>query len=113
MNYEQYLKTPKWHAIAERRLKIDGFRCVGCGSRGTPQNPLEIHHLSYKSIYHEEERLYEDLVTLCHSCHKNIHNIMNRTTSADGRRGWKDNSYIPKISVYTISGSELENREIK
>lgn len=110
--YKEYLKSPKWKAIAEKRLMIDGHTCQGCGSRGTARNPLEVHHLSYKYIYHEEERIFEDLVTLCHECHKNIHAIMNRVTNADGRRGWKDNANIPKISVWTINGTDKQSKEV-
>jgi len=110
--YQAYLKTDKWKTIAKRRMDIDGNMCVMCGSRGTTGNPLEVHHLSYKCLYHEEERIYEDLVTLCHCCHKQVHALMNRQTDANGRHGWKDNSTIPAISVYTVAGHDIESREV-
>lgn len=109
--YEEYLKSPAWKAIANKRLMIDGYTCQGCGSKGTSINPLEVHHVSYKYIYHEDERIYEDLVTVCHSCHNLIHRVMNRITNEDGRRGWKDNYTIPKINVYTIAGNEILNKK--
>ena len=111
--YRQYLQSDKWKAIAAQRLQIDNFQCNCCGSRGTPQNPLEVHHLTYKHLYHEESRIYEDLVTLCHICHKNLHNIMNRQTDAQGRRGWADNRNIPKVHTFNISGTETEHIEAK
>lgn len=104
--YREYLQSDKWKKIARQRMEIDG-KCVMCGCCGTSTNPLEIHHLSYKWLYHEEERVYQDLVTLCHCCHKQVHALMNRQTSADGRRGWKDNSTIPTVSVFTLSGDTL------
>lgn len=109
--YLQYLKSDKWKEIAMKRMEIDGNQCTCCGSRGTVRNPLEVHHLSYKYIYNEETRIYEDLTTLCHCCHKGLHNIMNRVTNKDGRRGWKDNRYIPKIHVCDISGHDTEYKE--
>jgi 5-methylcytosine-specific restriction endonuclease McrA len=111
--YKQYLQSDKWKAIANERLKIDNFQCVCCGSRGTPANPLEIHHLSYKYLYHEEERIYQDLVTLCHCCHKSLHNIMNRQTDEKGRRGWKDNRTIPAIHTFNVTGTQAEYIETK
>lgn len=111
--YRRYLQSDKWKAIANERLKIDNFQCVCCGSRGTPANPLEIHHLSYKYLYHEESRIYQDLVTLCHCCHKSLHNIMNRKTDDTGRRGWADNRTIPAIHTFNITGTQAEYIETK
>lgn len=108
--YLQYLNSEKWRDIKRRRLEIDGYRCVSCGCRGTTGNPLEVHHLSYRYLYHEETRIYEDLVTLCSCCHKQIHAVMNRVTSPSGRRGWKDNSYIPHVHV-TATGYESKVTE--
>lgn len=110
--YMQYLRSEKWHQIAAQRVAIDGGVCQCCGTRGTATNPLEIHHLSYASLYHEEGRIYEDLVCLCHLCHKGLHNIMNRTTSPTGRRGWSDNPTIPQVHAFNLSGN-LEFVEVR
>lgn len=107
--YERYLKSEQWQRIARTRLKIDEYQCQACGTRGTQGNQLQVHHMTYKHIYHEENYVFEDLVTLCYSCHKMIHSVMNRVTSADGRRGWKDNSYIPQTHVFTLSGTDIGN----
>ena len=109
--YREYLKSEKWQNIAKRRMEIDGFKCVCCGSRGTKTNMLEVHHLSYKHLGDEGERIYQDLCTLCHICHQQTHQLMSRKTDANGRRGWKDATYTPNISVYTISGENLFAKE--
>ena len=109
--YKQYLKSPKWQAIAKKRLEIDNYKCQGCGCRGTSNNPIECHHMTYAHKYQEENHIYTDLVCLCHCCHKNVHNIMVRITNEQGRRGWKDNVSIPQINVFTISGEEILSRE--
>lgn len=111
--YRQYLKSEKWQRIARQRMEIDGYKCVMCETRGTAKNPLECHHLSYKWLYQEENRIYEDLCTVCHGCHKQIHALMQRVTSPDGRHGWKDRYDIPQISVYTLTGEMLENKEVQ
>ncbi len=102
--YAEYLQSDKWKAIAQKRLEIDGGKCVCCGCTGTAKNPIEIHHLSYRYLGEEEGRIYQDLCSLCHVCHKMIHKIMERVTSEDGRRGWLDNPRIPTVHVYNIGG---------
>lgn len=111
--YIEYMKSDKWRSIARRRMEIDNYTCQGCGCRGTSTNVLEVHHLSYKHIYHEESWVYEDLVCLCHGCHKNLHRIMERITNEQGRRGWKHNPRIPETHIYNINGAIeiLERKE--
>ena len=111
-DYKEYLKSTKWKEIVQKRLEIDGNACVMCGSRGTTTNPLECHHLSYKYLGHEEKRIYQDLCILCHSCHKQVHNLMCRQTDPSGRRGWKDRYDVPKVSTYTITGESLNTKEV-
>lgn len=109
--YREYLNSEKWKEIVKERMRIDEHRCVMCGSRGTTTNPLECHHLSYKYLGHEEKRIYQDLCILCHSCHKQVHNLMCRKTAPD-RNGWKDRYDIPQVSVYTVSGEQLQSKEV-
>jgi 5-methylcytosine-specific restriction endonuclease McrA len=112
--YKQYLQSDKWKAISKRRYEIDGYRCCMCGCTGTPANRLEIHHLSYRYLYYEENRVYEDLVTLCHICHKQLHKAMERTTSATGRKGWKDSERIPQVHVFDLGGQiEYKAEEVR
>ena len=104
--YLQYLQSEKWGEIAKKRMEIDKYRCACCGSAGTMANKLEVHHLSYSHLGQEENRVYEDLVTLCHCCHKSVHKMMERVTSPTGKRGWKDNPRIPTPHIYTINGED-------
>lgn len=104
--YEDYRKTEKWAQICAKRRAIDKGCCVACGSRGSMNNPIEVHHLSYNHLGHEENRIYEDLCCLCRSCHKLTHHMMERVTSPSGRRGWKDNPRIPKTYTFTTTGED-------
>lgn len=110
MRYAEYMRSDKWRNIAAERMRIDGYTCAGCGCTGTAVNVLECHHLTYRHLYQEENWIYEDLVTLCHACHKNLHRIMERQTNKEGRRGWKDNPRIPQTHIYNLNG-ELEIKE--
>ena len=106
--YKEYLKSDKWKEITRKRYLIDNGVCQCCGTRGTANNPLETHHLSYSHLYHEEGRIYEDLVTLCRVCHKGLHRIMERVTNENGRRGWLDSPRIPRVHVFNINGTDIE-----
>ena len=106
--YRKYLQSDKWKAIARKRYEIDGYRCVMCGCSGTTKNPLSVHHLTYRSLYAEQDRIYQDLETLCFCCHKQIHKAMERITDPNGRRGWKD-ARIPQIHVFDLAG-DIEYR---
>ena len=111
--YREYLKSDKWKMIAAQRLKIDNMTCQCCGSKGTQLNPLQVHHLSYRHIGNEENFIFEDLVTLCRPCHMGLHRILNRVTSPNGRRGWKDARQVPQVHVFTMSGEANAHIERK
>ena len=103
--YQRYLQSDEWRRKAFQRMKLDGYQCQMCGNHGTSMVPLETHHLNYKHIGNED--LMTDLVTVCRSCHRAIHKLMNRVTAynPDGsvRHGWKDD--IPlSTHVFNING---------
>ena len=101
--YREYLKSDEWKRKRNRRIEIDGNRCQCCGCRGTMRNPLDVHHLTYHSIYHED--VDKDLVTLCRSCHQGMHSVMNRITNSEtGQRGWKDSLSVSTVTL-TDSGT--------
>jgi len=109
--YLTYITSPAWKEKADQRMKIDGYVCQCCGSRGTTANPLQVHHFHYGNFKHED--VFRDLVTLCKSCHESQHNIVRRITDKDGGRMWDKNGNVPLIHIYTISGLDrnlLEER---
>lgn len=81
--YEQYLTSEKWKKKADQRRRIDKYSCQMCGYW---HERLEVHHLSYDRIYHEN--VYIDLVTLCPDCHEKVHRMMNRQVNEFGDKGW-------------------------
>ena len=87
-DYQTYLQSDEWKTKVQKRAAIDNCKCCMCGSSGTMNNLLECHHITYRNIYHED--IYKDLLTLCRNCHRATHIMMNRVTSPDGRKGWKD-----------------------
>lgn len=98
-SYPEYLQSEQWKQKVQQRAEIDKYRCCMCGSAGTMTNKLQCHHISYRTIYHED--VYKDILTLCENCHKSVHTMMNRITDQKGTRGWKD--------TLTISNYVLES----
>ena len=41
---------------------------------------MQVHHITYERLGHENA--YTDLVTVCGSCHKKLHNYYNRRRTA-------------------------------
>jgi hypothetical protein len=66
--YTDYLKSHEWQEKRSERLKIDNYTCQRCGGK----HYLNVHHLSYTNVGNED--IYNDLITLCESCHEKIEN---------------------------------------
>lgn len=107
--YKAYLLSDAWRTLARERLEIDGYTCQCCGCRGTAENPLQVHHLSYKHLFNED--VYADLVSLCKLCHKGIHTMMKRTTSPNGKRGWSNSDYVPQVHVFDLGSNPEIGKE--
>ncbi|MEQ3724083.1 hypothetical protein [Alcanivorax sp.] len=66
--YQQYLQSPEWAQVRDDIFVRDQGICLDCG------NPAEqIHHRSYPEVMGDEN--YDDLVSLCGSCHRYRHEI--------------------------------------
>lgn len=109
VNYHDYIHSKAWENKVAERMKIDKGTCQMCGSRGSPINPLECHHLTYKRL--GDEDVWTDCVIVCDCCHQLITRLMNRVTSPDGRRGWSYNKTIPQVTVVTANGELQKYRK--
>ena len=66
MPYEDFMKTLYWRAVADKVKELGGHKCSICGR-------LEAHHKTY--CHHGDEINHlDDIVCLCHKCHKEVHN---------------------------------------
>ena len=71
-NKEEYYQSKEWQAKRLVILQRAKYQCEKCGAN----LKLDIHHLTYKNLYHE---LPEDLVALCRECHKKADAIRSHT----------------------------------
>lgn len=65
--YQKYLRSDHWQETRKKALKRAGYKCQVCGCNKN----LQVHHNTYKNIWHEDPT---DLVVLCYKCHKIFHN---------------------------------------
>jgi len=66
VKYEDYIVSKEWEAKRKERIKRDHYQCAMCG---TAKN-LQVHHITYERLGHEE---LDDLITLCKDCHAKVH----------------------------------------
>ena len=66
-SYYEKLKDPRWQQKRLEILERDEWKCQWCGS---VTSELHVHHLVYRKGEEPWESPNQDLLTLCHSCHK-------------------------------------------
>lgn len=100
-DYESLLNTPEWQKKRAEIITRDKGRCMQCGKSGLP---IEVHHIYYKANTQPWEYDNDALMSVCHSCHKHIHQTReipfldsngNLARSCDRCNG---NGYIPEYN---------------
>jgi RNase P subunit RPR2 len=69
MTYREYLQSPEWKAIRDRRLRSAGYRCQLCNASSRDVQ-LNVHHRVYDHRGLEKDN---DLIVLCQRCHAKFH----------------------------------------
>ena len=62
VTYSEYIKSEAWKKKAKQRKELDNYKCVKCGKT----HPIEVHHLNYDTLGHED---MDSLISLCSYCH--------------------------------------------
>lgn len=66
--YNEFLSTPYWKIISQKKKKEALWKCQLCGNKGS----LATHHRTYE-IHGREHECLKDLVVLCNGCHSKFH----------------------------------------
>ncbi len=77
MDYQDFLKTPYWKAIAAHTKYKAGYRCQLCNSADN----LATHHRNY-DIHGREHAHMQELIVLCNDCHSKFHDIEEETAES-------------------------------
>lgn len=64
--YVAYMASPAWRERRAWQIERTGRRCQRCFIHES-ESPLEVHHKTYERLGNER---WEDLETLCPSCHE-------------------------------------------
>jgi len=75
MPYEEYLKTEHWRHFREEAILFFGKKCQLCNSK---ERTIHIHHKTYENRGRET---FNDVIPLCHICHKKIHAMEEKKES--------------------------------
>ena len=62
-----WLDMQSYEALRQQVLRRDRWRCQSCGNMSN----LEVHHKQFRS--HSGHDSEENLITLCASCHQEMH----------------------------------------
>jgi len=68
MEYSDFLKTPYWKGVSEKKKSQAEFKCQLCSSNAN----LATHHRTYETHGYEINYL-KDLIVLCKECHSKFH----------------------------------------
>ncbi len=104
-NYSDLLKSPKWQKKRLEILNRDGFRCSKCGDE---ESTLHVHHRTYIKEFKPWDYQNDNYITLCESCHADIHNPIKVTDNS----GIIDPSDFLKVAPdFSLYFSEIGNHE--
>lgn len=78
MDYQDFLATPYWKAIAAHTKYKAGYRCQVCNSGAY----LTAHHRNY-GIHGREHAHLSELTALCNRCHQKFHGNEKKSTAQD------------------------------
>lgn len=70
--YSKRFGTAAWQRARKEALERDGHKCRMCSGAG---GRMHVHHLFHRTEAEENNHVLDDLLTLCGSCHRKMHDI--------------------------------------
>lgn len=111
IDYDDYLKHPRWQAVRKARFDFDGGRCVIC-HKDLHDKTYQTHHLHYQRLGHERMR---DVITLCTQCHKEFHQSWSKTYfwkgKEDGHWDVYDLDHTARLCAHYWKRDRLINKD--
>jgi hypothetical protein len=101
-SYAQKLKHPSWQRMRLLIFERDNWRCGDCGSC---EKELHAHHIEYIDGRNPWEYDYEQIITLCHECHKCRHTPgeASYNSKTHGWYGWSARVELIKEAINSYS----------
>ncbi len=111
--YQEYLKTNHWKATKVKVFKKYKYHCAKCK---TNKN-IDLHHKTYKNVGNES---MSDLVYLCRTCHKLVHDnklsdhkfklvlkVKNKRSKKPGKKKKKAKYSQKGVKGYVMTKEEI------
>ncbi len=92
--HKRYLASELWKRIKAPILVRANGRCEDCGNH----SKLDVHHKNYARIGGDEKQ--EDLIALCHECHKKADRKRERETSIRIEEEIEENIYDAGLNTF-------------
>lgn len=97
-SYSEYLKSEHWHQFRSKFLsRSENKVCFVCGS-----SPVQVHHKHYRRLGKEQ---FGDVVSLCQSHHKHLHDVHNSLGKFGTKRFTRDYVKAAKAAVLAAAPS--------
>jgi len=93
IEYNDFLQTPYWKAVASKKRAECDNKCNMCGARNVP---IMVHHGDYARRGYEHKYYKSDLMCLCRKCHEKYH--------ANKQNGGKHEIYSIRVATRQITG---------
>lgn len=70
-----FYKSDEWLRLRYFAIREYGGRCMCCGTRGDPRNPIQVDHIKPRSLFPQFALDPNNLQVLCRECNLGKSNI--------------------------------------
>lgn len=92
------LGTDSYRQLHRQVLERDGWRCQACGT----VKSLQVHHIQLRS--HSGTDIEENLITLCHRCHRLVHcGLTHRSSRIRHGTAQEQTAVLPDWTLLPVS----------
>lgn len=85
---DSFYKSKRWLKKRPRILRRDEYCCQECRRYGKTTLATVVHHIFPFELYPLLALVNENLISLCHKCHEQMHNRITNELTAKGI-AWK------------------------
>ena len=89
MTAEEFYGSGKWQRLRAAILRRDKYQCQMCKRYGRIKEAKDVHHIKFLEDHPELAPDPDNLISLCRSCHREIHDGEQEKKFYKGPRGQK------------------------
>lgn len=89
MSNKRFYSLSQWRKLRLRRLRKDSYLCQECRRYGRTTPATHVHHIFPLETHWELRYNILNLISLCNTCHENMHDRYTREITDVGKR-WQE-----------------------